>query len=659
MQEQDGPYKNTRSSTGSQGKNSDKGRYGEKHTPSKTSETDKSNISNTPICNRIEKERVRTPSGHLISTPVKDIRDFFLSSHEAVITPFNSQKANRAKRESEVKQKGHSIVNRIQSTVNSDAHEEPKQTQDNWCEKVTISYDEWRESVKRDKAISGPTLDYREKVLNKKQTDKEDQTEQMQDPRQLSAISDPFVSVNASVKNKQNMSQEGDDSVFKDGAPQKSLSDIEVPSDPKVMDLQIVIQMFKEIKKDLNTYKEEVPNDKLKKIIETEDENAKAIKKLKDEIKKEKEDKRVMAGTIKRMSTVMNEMEEKINELEKQSYKDQLILSGFPTIENRSMRNKQVEKLFQEAMKIKVKITDSFLIGENVPRAVVLVFATNEDRNLAYYNKAKLKDFVGPEDNSFYLNERLPQAIMERKRKERNIYKQNNRNTASKIEMSFFKGSLRIQNERYSKRVVEPTPSDFIGLEETELKMIMATKIQPGKQITLENSVFTGYGIKATTHSEIRRAYIKMKLGFPEARHIMCGYRIPGMETHYTEDSCDDGEFAGGQAILNQLQTKGYKNLAVFVVRQYGGTRLGKKRFDIIKQAAQYAVEQLSNVDRSPPRVERRQESDENRYEERQTEESDKRQYEENDTARKLTYNTNEMNSGEAGVATEKCADTY
>ena len=57
-------------------------------------------------------------------------------------------------------------------------------------------------------------------------------------------------------------------------------------------------------------------------------------------------------------------------------------------------------------------------------------------------------------------------------------------------------------------------------------------------------------------------------------------------------DYCNDGEHGGGKAILDLLLEDGYKDCAIFVVRNYGGVKLGIKRFDILKQAAKYALQQ-------------------------------------------------------------------
>ena len=73
--ESDAPYKKTRSSTGSQGQSVEK-------TPSHAVNLENEVFNQSVITpKRVEKEeksRVRTPSGHLITHCVEDIRNFFV-----------------------------------------------------------------------------------------------------------------------------------------------------------------------------------------------------------------------------------------------------------------------------------------------------------------------------------------------------------------------------------------------------------------------------------------------------------------------------------------------------------------------------------------------------------------------------------------------------
>ena len=90
---------------------------------------------------------------------------------------------------------------------------------------------------------------------------------------------------------------------------------------------------------------------------------------------------------------------------------------------------------------------------------------------------------------------------------------------------------------------------------------------------------------KVKTFQEIRNIYMKLKLLYPESRHIACAYIIPG-EIQFCSDYQDDGEPGAGRALLQILKDNKLENQVVFVIRRYGGTRLGATRFSCYKQAA-------------------------------------------------------------------------
>ena len=627
MQEIDGPYRNTRSSAGSLGKVSDKSSHLEDtgNTP-EVFWDNKGQCTPSSTNKEKTKERNRTPSGHFITNSVGDIRKFFTAKEKNSSASSPKESARKLKFDEIIgaKLKATTLtpivkekpVSKCDSDRDSDGvHDQQskqlrnKHTADTYSPTIECSLNpnsihtfinNWNPSERcganftsgkdNNSQIHNTECElYTQKrsftnTDNTKVSDSNSIYFEDQRSTRLSHIDDTTSAI-------------GEKDIRQDMEPESNINSGEIPTDPKTMDLQIVIQLFKEIKRDLHEFKKDIPVDKVKNLVTQEKSNADIILKLQEELKDEKCSKQLMSGTIQRMSTVITDMEARITELEKSNNRNSLVLTGFPNNVDRKERKTQITLFIKDTLNINAEIAETYLIGEGVDRPVVIVFSSIQDRNSVFYNRTKLKNYSNLEDKPFYINELLPPALNEKRRCERQIVNENKRNTAQKIEMSFARGGLRIQNELYVKKVVEPKPEDFLKLSTEEVKDIMSTKIEVGKQISEMSSTFTGYSIKVKTHQQIRRAYTKMKLGFPGARHIMCGYRIEGPEKHFTEDACDDGEHAGGQVILNYLTSSRIMNCAIFVVRQYGGTKIGKKRFDIIRQAAEYAVQKLKDVE--------------------------------------------------------------
>lgn len=88
-------------------------------------------------------------------------------------------------------------------------------------------------------------------------------------------------------------------------------------------------------------------------------------------------------------------------------------------------------------------------------------------------------------------------------------------------------------------------------------------------------SRFIGYLIPTKTISEFKESLTQLKKDHPKATHICFAYRI-GFQNEEVRAN-DDGEPSGtaGKPILNQLYSYQLQNVSLFVIRYYGGTKLG------------------------------------------------------------------------------------
>lgn len=76
---------------------------------------------------------------------------------------------------------------------------------------------------------------------------------------------------------------------------------------------------------------------------------------------------------------------------------------------------------------------------------------------------------------------------------------------------------------------------------------------------------------------------------FPYMDHVMMGYQVK-IDDKVHHGSCDDSEYGGGVAVDKHLYNNHLMDLAVFVVRRYGGIHLGYDRFRTIQRAADEAI---------------------------------------------------------------------
>ena len=89
-----------------------------------------------------------------------------------------------------------------------------------------------------------------------------------------------------------------------------------------------------------------------------------------------------------------------------------------------------------------------------------------------------------------------------------------------------------------------------------------------------KKSKFYGFLLQDADMDKIEKALTFLKHEYKKATHICYAYRIT---TPFAEKAVDDGEPSGtaGRPILSVLQKSDSKNVCVFIVRYFGGIKLG------------------------------------------------------------------------------------
>lgn len=96
----------------------------------------------------------------------------------------------------------------------------------------------------------------------------------------------------------------------------------------------------------------------------------------------------------------------------------------------------------------------------------------------------------------------------------------------------------------------------------------------PIAEITEQKSRFVGYAFNISDPLEFRPAKQQIKEANKSASHVTYAFVCGG------SCSCSDDReppHTAGSQILSEIQKSGSKNLAVVVVRYFGGKKLGKK----------------------------------------------------------------------------------
>ena len=95
------------------------------------------------------------------------------------------------------------------------------------------------------------------------------------------------------------------------------------------------------------------------------------------------------------------------------------------------------------------------------------------------------------------------------------------------------------------------------------------------KQIEVMKSKFIAYFLPLNHEEDFKPFLANLRKEHKKARHIVYAYRVD-----MKSKSCDDGEPKGtaGHPLLELLYKKDINNVALIVVRYFGGTKLGASR---------------------------------------------------------------------------------
>lgn len=114
-------------------------------------------------------------------------------------------------------------------------------------------------------------------------------------------------------------------------------------------------------------------------------------------------------------------------------------------------------------------------------------------------------------------------------------------------------------------------------------------------ELVEKRSRFITYCEKVSSNEEFKSFLLRLKAQYPDARHLCYGFRIGPLSSAQRGFS-DDGEPNGtaGMPILNVIDHSLFSDIAIIVVRYFGGTKLGTGGLArAYSEAAKRSLEQI------------------------------------------------------------------
>ena len=383
---------------------------------------------------------------------------------------------------------------------------------------------------------------------------------------------------------------------------------------PTAMDTRSVYVMLKELRQEMSTMKDEIrkeiseaveqkqmqiPEDLKQQCKEEALQNfaddlecdRQTVSEIKQQLKHSQLKNKVMASVIDNLEMQVADLTARVENVEISNSRNYVTISGLVAPDKKNELIDDIDTFFQETIGANVYIEDAYKLGSKEPKLIVVALKSAQDKKILMEKKSALKNFIGPNEERFYINSYSTLAAQEKRKRERSIIEENEKQAGEeKLEIVRAKGGLRIQGQIYQKKVRPPTPSEMINMSLEDYDAMMMVKTTRGKKVDMDDSSFIAYTKAVNSHYEKRELYRKMRLINPGARHIICAYLINGSEPHYDRDFCDDQEPSAGRILLDWMKKRNLQCRVIFVACFCGQMKLSSDRFRGYIEAAEDAV---------------------------------------------------------------------
>lgn len=194
---------------------------------------------------------------------------------------------------------------------------------------------------------------------------------------------------------------------------------------------------------------------------------------------------------------------------------------------------------------------------------------------------------------NFSVNQQLPESLAEKKKEIRYKIKQVQKAEEGKEDHAKSKflvrnNKLYINGQLQRKKIFPPTV-DRLFVNDTEEKTMEKIKLLFSKPKSSKGSSFTAAACAVENMNDVHLAYKKLYREFPAADHISVTCVVAGEEAHE-----DDSEFGAGVRLLEVIRASHLGDIAIFMIRVFGGELIGPMRFNYIREVAEEALSKLA-----------------------------------------------------------------
>ena len=145
---------------------------------------------------------------------------------------------------------------------------------------------------------------------------------------------------------------------------------------------------------------------------------------------------------------------------------------------------------------IQTSVEDYFYLGNLSPKPIVIEFQSANDKRAALKYKALLKDFRSVtnegKESKVYINDYMPLATQERRRRERRVIQQAKEDNPN-VNVEYTRAGLTLQGAPYRKKILPPTAKDQVELSVKDLDEVLKIPVNRSEKQVKDGNIFVGY----------------------------------------------------------------------------------------------------------------------------------------------------------------------
>ena len=234
-------------------------------------------------------------------------------------------------------------------------------------------------------------------------------------------------------------------------------------------------------------------------------------------------------------------------------------------------------------------------VRKSGPPRLMQIKCSTPQRMMIMDNVKSLKGKKNEDGFSIYVTKQQPEAIREKQKHNQELIqeiRENNRKAPKDKQTKFkiIRNQIYIDGEKLTDPIIPPEPEDLFFKSPEEQEKLDDIKFIPSAPTVSQGSYFCGYITTASSLTQVKQAYTCLYQTIPKSDHVMTAYKITLSDGKELTGASSDREYGAGKVVREVLESKGLNNVVVFVRRRYGGSHLGPKRFQIIKQCATEAI---------------------------------------------------------------------